>query len=136
MVVGGKTILAPGSPAIWITYPGAWHDVGLFHLPDGSRTGVYANVLTPVEFDTPTTWRTTDLYLDVWVPPHGAPELLDEEELMAALGRGEVDAGSAERARVEATRLLVAARERRWPHSEITDWTLSRATELHRALTR
>src|SRR4051794_37728926 len=46
--VAGRVVLEPGAPVVWITYPGRWHDLGRFHLADGTFTGVYANVLTPV----------------------------------------------------------------------------------------
>ena len=65
-MVDGTVILAPGAPVIWFTMPGAWHDIGVFHLENGAPTGIYANVLTPVRFDGPTSWSTTDLYLDVF----------------------------------------------------------------------
>ena len=90
LTVGGATILEPGAPAIWFTFPGLWHDIGLFHLGDGTCTGLYANVLTPVEFDGPRSWTTTDLCLDVWVPPGwrfagaGTTSVLDEADLVTA----------------------------------------------------
>ena len=37
---------------VWTTYRGdVWHDVGRFHLADGTFTGYYANILTPVGID-------------------------------------------------------------------------------------
>ena len=51
VTAGGRTVLEPGAPVVWITYRGRWHDVGRFHLADGTFTGVYANVLTPVAMD-------------------------------------------------------------------------------------
>ncbi|MDP9348291.1 MAG: hypothetical protein M3P24_04000, partial [Gemmatimonadota bacterium] len=46
VTAGGRVVLEPGAPVVWFTYPGAWHDVGRFHLADGTFTGCYANVLT------------------------------------------------------------------------------------------
>jgi predicted RNA-binding protein associated with RNAse of E/G family len=124
--VGGTTILEPGSQILWFTLPGAWHDVGRFHLADGSFTGFYANVLTPVEMNG-REWETTDLFLDVWRGADGGVELLDEEELATAAERGWVDAPRARRARAEADRLLAAARQGSWPPPVVHEWDLARA---------
>ncbi len=50
-VVAGRTVLEPGSPVVWFTFPGRHHDIGRFHTPDGRFTGYYANILTTVELD-------------------------------------------------------------------------------------
>lgn len=71
--IAGAVVLETGSEAIWFTFPGAWHDIGLFHLADGSFTGTYANILTPCVFEGGEIWRTTDLFLDLWLDPTGAP---------------------------------------------------------------
>ncbi|HEX2204807.1 MAG TPA: DUF402 domain-containing protein, partial [Longimicrobium sp.] len=94
---GGRTILEPGAPVVWFSYPGAWHDVGRFHLADGTFTGVYANVLTPVAMR-PGRWETTDLCLDVWMGADGRVEVLDEAELAEAEARGWIDAARPPRA--------------------------------------
>jgi predicted RNA-binding protein associated with RNAse of E/G family len=98
MRVEGDVVLETGSSVVWFTYPGAWHDVGRFHLADGTFTGFYANVLTPPEIDG-LVWHTTDLYLDVWVSTDGTVLLLDEEEFDEAVGGGLVDQDTAARAR-------------------------------------
>lgn len=125
---GGRVILEPGAPVVWITYRGRWHDVGRFHLADGTFTGVYANVLTPVQMDG-TRGDTTDLCLDVWLGADGDAQILDEDELAAAEAAGWVDAATAARARLEAERLMEAARRGEWPPREVHEWTLERARE-------
>lgn len=125
---GGRVILEPESPVVWFTYPGVWHDIGRFHLADGTYTGAYANLLTPVEM-AGRQWETTDLFLDVWVPAEGDPELLDEEELTEAEERGWVPAETAARVREHAAELLAAARAGSWPPAEVAEWTLERVRE-------
>lgn len=125
---GERTILEPGAPVVWITYRGRWHDVGRFHLADGTFTGVYANVLTPVEMSG-ARWDTTDLCLDVWLGADGDARVLDEDELVAAEAAGWVDAETAARARAEAAALLEGARRGEWPPREVNEWTLERARE-------
>jgi predicted RNA-binding protein associated with RNAse of E/G family len=131
---GERIVLEPGAPVVWITYPGRWHDVGRFHLADGTFTGVYANVLTPVEMDG-ARWNTTDLCLDVWRGADGDARVLDEDELRAAEAAGWVDAATAARARHEAAKLLEAARQGTWPPREVHEWTLERAREAVSRLT-
>lgn len=127
---GGDVILEPGSDVVWFTFPGAWHDVGRFHRSDGTFTGIYANVLTPVYIDGEGRWFTTDLFLDVWVPPGGGePEILDRDQFDEAVEEGWIDEGTARRARAEAERLEDAARSGGWPPEVVAAWTLERARE-------
>ncbi|HET7233581.1 MAG TPA: DUF402 domain-containing protein [Longimicrobium sp.] len=125
---GGRVVLEPGAPVVWVTYRGRWHDVGRFHLADGTFTGVYANVLTPVEMSG-ARWDTTDLCLDVWLGADGDARVLDEDELAAAEAAGWVDLATAARARDEAAALLEGARRGNWPPREVHEWTLARARE-------
>lgn len=123
---GETVILEPGAPAVWFTFPGVWHDIGRFHLADGTFTGCYANILTPPTMQ-PGVWDTTDLFLDVWLPVDGAPVLMDEEEFEEARARGLLDAVTARRALAEAHRLLKAAEDGTWPPAAVSRWTLEAA---------
>ncbi|MSR22061.1 MAG: DUF402 domain-containing protein [Gemmatimonadetes bacterium] len=136
-----RIILEAGSDAVWFTFPGAWHDIGRFHLADGTFTGVYANILVPCVFEPGEVWHTTDLFLDLWLPANGAttgggpgdvggPLLLDEKELAVAERRGWVDQGLAARARAEARQLLAESEAGRWPPPVVWDWPLERALEV------
>lgn len=127
MRIESDIVLETGSSVVWFTYPGAWHDVGRFHLADGTFTGFYANVLTPPEIDG-RVWHTTDLYLDVWVSADGTARLLDEDEFEEAVARGQLDEDTARRAREEADRLLAEARDGSWPPVVVREWTLDRAS--------
>ena len=127
MRIEGDIALETGSSVVWFTFPGAWHDVGRFHLADGTFTGCYANVHTPPEIDG-RVWHTTDLYLDVWVSADGTVRLLDEDEFEEAVGRGLMDKDTARRARDEADMLLAQAREGSWPPAVVHEWTLERAS--------
>lgn len=126
VVVAGKVVLEPGAPVVWFTYPGLWHDVGRFHLLDGTFTGWYANVLTPVRmrgFE----WETTDLFLDVWRGADGRVEILDEDEFDHARSCNWIDAAVARRARMEADALARRAEAGTWPDSLARSWDLARA---------
>jgi uncharacterized protein len=125
--VHGSTVLEPGAPAIWFTFPGRAHDIGRFHLRDGTFTGLYADVLTPVEFVDRLTWKTTDLFLDLWLDRHGGCELLDEDELNAAVSAGWLTTAQELAARSESIRLLAAWTEGTWPPAVVNEWTLKRA---------
>ncbi|HEU0055466.1 MAG TPA: DUF402 domain-containing protein, partial [Longimicrobium sp.] len=93
----GAVILEPGSPVVWFTYPGRWHDVGRFHRADGTFTGIYANVLMPVAI-LPGQWETTDLCLDVWLGADGRLEVLDQDEFAEARRRGWLSPAAGRRA--------------------------------------
>ncbi len=128
MRIDGKVAMEPGSDLVWFTFPGLWHDIGRFHRADGTFTGYYANVLTPPEIDGDL-WRTTDLFLDVWLPPDGRPALLDEDEFDLALGKEALDPETARRAREEADSLMAAAAAGAWPPPVVREWTLERVRE-------
>lgn len=126
---GGRVVLEPGAPVVWFTYRGdVWHDVGRFHLADGTFTGYYANVLTPVRMREGD-WDTTDLALDVWMGAGGRVEVLDADEFEEAVRNGWLDAGTAARARAEADALADAARAGTWPPEHVRAWDLARARE-------
>ena len=126
VTAGGRVVLEPGAPVVWFTYPGLWHDIGRFHLADGTFTGYYANVLTPVVMDG-RRWETTDLFLDLWLGADGALEILDRDEMDEALASGALDAELAERAVAEAEGLRSAAEGGSWPPEHTRWWTLERA---------
>lgn len=126
VTAGGRVVLEPGAPVVWFTWRGdAWHDVGRFHRADGTFTGLYANVLTPVMMNG-AEWDTTDLFLDVWMGADGAVEILDRDEFDAALAAGWVDARTAARALAQAERLAADARAGAWPPELVRAWTLER----------
>ncbi|HEX6040312.1 DUF402 domain-containing protein [Longimicrobium sp.] len=126
VMAGGRVALEPGAPVVWFTWRGdVWHDVGRFHLADGTFTGLYANVLTPVRMKG-AEWDTTDLFLDVWRGADGQVEVLDRDEFDEALAAGWVDARTAARALAEAERLAAGARAGTWPPALVRAWTLER----------
>lgn len=112
--VDGRTILEETAPVLWFTFPERWHDIGRFHRADGSVSGLYANILTPVVFEDDY-WETTDLFLDLWMPPDGALRVLDEDELEHALAEEWLDHDTAARAREELAGLLRQHAEGGWP---------------------
>ena len=123
--VGGQPILEGGSSVVWFTFPGCWHDIGSFHLRDGTFTGYYANILTPPVMEGPE-WHTTDLFLDVWLPSGGEVQLLDVDEFEEALTRSVIEPPTAERARAEADRILGLAQSGNWPPPVVEEWPLER----------
>lgn len=126
LIVTGTPILESGSPIVWFTFPGKWHDIGRFHLADGRFTGIYANILTPVRFIDQGTWETTDLFLDIWLDTRGRISVLDVAELNQASKSGWVDPNDVARARTEAADVVRLAERRAWPPDVVREWTLDR----------
>jgi predicted RNA-binding protein associated with RNAse of E/G family len=127
LTIGDQIALEEGSLAVWLTFPGRWYDVGLFHRADGTRSGIYGNVLTPPTIASDGRWDTTDLFLDLWIPAGGEPVLLDEDELMEAEALGAVEREIASRARSVGERILEEAVAGLWPPKPTSEWTLERA---------
>lgn len=126
IMVDGDVMLEKGSLAVWFTFPDTWHDIGRFHRADGSFSGIYANILTPLVRTGPV-WHTTDLFLDVWWPEGGQVTLLDEDEFEEAIALGHLDNETARRARQEANLLLTLAGEGSWPPAIVEEWPLERS---------
>ena len=127
LVIGGSVALDPGSDVVWFTFPGCWHDIGRFHRLDGTFTGIYSNVLTPPVFEPCEVWRTSDLFLDVWIPLGGSPTVLDRDEFDEAVKAGWIENATRVRALEEVDRILEAAAAGRWPPRVVEEWTLERA---------
>lgn len=136
--VAGRVVLEPGADAVWFTFPGAWHDIGIFHEPNGQVTGIYANVITPCLFRPGGIWTTTDLFLDVWVAGESAvtprtvgtavrPHVLDRDELAEAARTGAVTPEAVERAEAEVDGILRQWRQRNWPPPIVAQWSRHRA---------
>lgn len=125
--IDGLVALETGSSAVWFTFPEAWHDIGLFYLADGTFTGTYANILTPPSIEAGHVWRTTDLFLDVWVAPGGRLSVLDREQLDEAVVAGWIDEATAARALDEVEAIVADYRAGRWPPEVVSEWRLDRA---------
>lgn len=132
LYAGDALIYQPGAPIIWFVFPGAWHDIGRFHLRDGRFTGYYVNLITPVEIDG-ASWRMFDLCLDIWVQPDGSFHVLDRDEFDEAVDRGWIDRVAAERARDELARISTLLRESRWPPEIVRSHDLDAVRRLLRA---
>lgn len=72
-------------------------------------------------------WRTTDLFLDVWLPRDGGFLVLDRDQLEEALRKGWLSRRDADRALEEVVRIQDAHAEGRWPPPVVEAWTLERA---------
>ena len=126
LVIDGVVALENGSPAIWFTFPGLMHDVGRFHTAAGVFTGLYANILMPIEVHSSREWSATDLFLDVWVGIGREPRVLDEDELDQALARGWIGAETGAAARTEAESIVKSHEGDHWPPAIVNEWTLER----------
>lgn len=127
--VGERVILEPAAPIVWFVFPGAWYDLGRFHLRDGTFTGYYGNVIAPAKLDG-ATWEIYDLCLDIWVEPDGTLQVLDQDEFDEAVDRLWIDKATADRARRELERLVREARQGRWPPSIVQELDLQRVRAL------
>ena len=128
----GTTILEPRAAVVWFTFPGKHHDIGRFHLRDGTFTGFYANVLRPVRCMDRLNWRIDDLYLDVWLGEDGSFRVLDRDELNSALAQQHISEADAAAAHKEAEQLERLWRQDMWPPEIVHEWTLERAQHVVR----
>ena len=124
MIIKGKTVFEDGAPAVWFTFPDVAYDIGRFHTRAGEFTGIYANILTPVEFVSDTEWRTTDLFVDVWIGADGCVEVLDEDELEEAVNNGWINPEQADEALRTARDLVTRHRNGTWPPPVVYDWPI------------
>lgn len=112
--INGTIVLARGAPMIWFVFPDGWASVARFHLADGTFTGWYTNLCTPVEKNG-SVWSSTDLFLDLWIPSSGEPQWLDEDELREAVSAKLLDNRTVERVGRERERIEALLHARAWP---------------------
>ncbi|GIW52841.1 MAG: hypothetical protein KatS3mg081_2196 [Gemmatimonadales bacterium] len=127
--VGGQAILETGAPIVWFVFPTKWHDIGRFHLADGTFTGWYTNLTTPVEMQGDN-WSARDLFLDLWQPVTGRPVWLDEEEFETAAWRDLLDTATVRRAMNERSLIDLELRTGRWPPRVTRDLDLQQVRRL------
>ena len=129
--VNGTVVLERGAPMIWFLFPDSWTSVARFHLADGTFTGWYTNLCTPVERDG-SKWSSSDLFLDLWIPAKGEPRWLDEDELAEAIAGKVLDHWTAARVQRERERIEALLKAGEWPPvvCRETDLALIRTT-LH-----
>jgi predicted RNA-binding protein associated with RNAse of E/G family len=130
--VGEDVIYEPGAAIVWFVFPDAWHDLGRFHLEDGTFTGYYVNLITPVQLHG-RIWEMYDLCLDLWVDPDGGCQVLDRDEFDEAVDRLWIDAVTAERARSELAKVIARVRGRDWPPDIVREYDLARVRRLRAA---
>ena len=128
MVVNGATVFESGAPAIWFTFPGLMHDIGRFHTVGGRFTGLYANIIVPVEMHSANDWSATDLFLDVWIGEGERPLVLDQDEFEDAIASAWIEPGQAAAARRELEAILDACDEGSWPPAVVNEWTIERVS--------
>lgn len=126
LVMDGETVLENGSPAVWFTFPGLMHDIGRFHLADGTFTGLYSNIMLPVTLHSRLEWTATDLFLDVWIGKNGEPRMLDRDELEDAVNNQWIDEATATGAIAEAEAIIERWRAGTWPPPVVNEWPISR----------
>ena len=125
----GRVIADSGFSVIWFIYRGRWYDIGKFHDQAGRFLGYYCDIVKPANkllLSRDRTATLTDLYLDLWITPHGKVYVLDEDELQEALRRGHISATLAKEARKHLTSLVRLAQRRHFPPKNVKNTQLLR----------
>ena len=126
---GGSVILQQGAPIVWFVPVGSWHDIGRFHLQDGTFTGFYTNLSKPVDIQ-PVKWVGYDLCLDLWQPTQGTPAWLDEDEFDDAVRRRFIDKSTRQRVLNERALIDLQVSTGQWPPPIVRDIDLEQAKSL------
>ncbi len=129
IAIDGDVILESGAPVIWYVYPDKWHDIGRFHLCNGTTTGWYTNLCRPPDLEGGH-WIGRDLFLDLWQPVTGVSRWLDAEELEGAVRRKLIDASTHRRIQNERALIDLRLREGTWPPAIAHDINLMQARAL------
>jgi len=127
--VGDTLALEAGAPIIWYIPVGAWHDIGRFHLKNGTLTGWYTNLSKPVRLDGDT-WTSNDLFLDLWQPIWGEPVWLDQDELDLAVKSRLIDQSTLKRTLNEKALVDLQLSQQQWPPAIARDIDLKQAFAL------
>lgn len=127
--VGNKRVLDTGAPIIWFVFPDAWHDIGRFHLRDGSFTGWYTNLCKPVQIDGDR-WIGNDVFLDLWQFPDGTAQWLDEDEYAEAIKKGLIDSPLKKQVQNQRALIELQVAQDAWPPAIAKDIDLSQVEAL------
>ena len=111
----GYTTFATGDHFIEWFYFDRWYNIFEVHAEDGSLKGWYCNIAEPATMSAAVI-TCRDLLLDVWVTPHGASLLLDEDEFAAD---DRLDAATRARARQAVADVLALVAARRPPFDTV-----------------
>lgn len=120
-------MIGAGYQAVWFLFKGEPFDLGRFYRPDGSWTGIYVDILEPVSWrgaDPTTLEPLVDLFLDIWITPEKAFQVLDEDEFTAACAAGSLTAAQDRSACATLARLLTEIRSGTFPPPEV--WSFDR----------
>lgn len=127
--VGDAVVLEPGAPIVWFVFPETWHDIGRFHLADGTFTGWYTNLTTPIELGT-SVWSASDLFLDLWTPLAGPSVWLDDDEFASACRSRLIDSAMRRRVLNERALIDLQVAAGHWPPPIARDIDLMQARRL------
>jgi len=127
--VGDTIALEAGAPIIWYIPVGAWHDIGRFHMRDGTLTGWYTNLAKPVQCDGDR-WIGSDLYIDLWQPVCGEAVWLDQDEFDLAVQAQLIDHSTRQRTLNEKALLDLQLSQQQWPPAIARDIDLDQAVAL------
>ena len=112
--VGTSRVLDSGASIIWFVFPEACHDIGRFHMSDGTFTGWYTNLCKPTQIDGDK-WIGNDLFLDLWQFVDGTPVWLDEDEFEDAVKSGLVDKALEKQVLNQQTLINLQVSQLAWP---------------------
>lgn len=124
LLYGGEEVFGAGYWALWFLFKDRPWDLARVYRPDGAFTGYYADVLEPVRWqgDDPSTLEPiVDLFLDLWISPEGGYQVLDEDELEDAVGRGVVSPAQEHHARAVLQDLIERTVKGEFPPREVTE---------------
>jgi predicted RNA-binding protein associated with RNAse of E/G family len=111
----GYTTFETGDRFVEWFFTNRWYNIFEIHASDDTLKGWYCNVAEPATIAGDVI-ACRDLLLDVWVTPHGAAHVLDEEEFAADTT---LDEPARHRARVALDELLRLIDKRQGPFARI-----------------
>jgi predicted RNA-binding protein associated with RNAse of E/G family len=110
-----EVVLAAGYQVTYFELPGQWFTVCKIRNIEGKHTGYYCDIATPPQFFEDRI-EQTDLFLDLWVfPDLTRHQILDEDELEAALANSWIEKPLYDRAKQEARKLISEVEAGRFP---------------------
>ncbi len=119
----GATTVSGGGAILWFLFPGRPYEVAAVYDATGQRLGYYTNFIRTPSIESGR-WDLTDLYLDVWQGSDEQPQLLDSDDLAAAVASGAIEPEEAKAVEAEAEAVLRAAQNGRWPPKLVRNYPL------------
>jgi predicted RNA-binding protein associated with RNAse of E/G family len=125
--IDGLPIGGPGDVAVWFLFKGASFDIARVYTSAGEFRGYYVDATEPISWtgsNVSSLAPIVDLFLDLWIWPHGGYSVLDQDELEEAHSKGWISDAQVQLAESTIQQLIEENARGIFPPARVIDFAL------------